>query len=62
MNQATQISLTVTLDQANVILASLSKQPFEAVADLINVIRAQAMEQLNPPSAQQELDGMGGTD
>ena len=45
----TEMNLTfnLTLDQTNVILAALGKQPFETVAPVIDTIRQQAQPQLN---------------
>jgi hypothetical protein len=42
----TKITLELTLDQANVVMQALAKQPFEAVADLIGLVREQAMRQI----------------
>lgn len=42
----TSIKLNLTLDQTNVIMQALSKQPFEVVADLIMAVRTQAMQQM----------------
>jgi len=52
--QAQQITIKFefTLDEANAILASLGKHPFEQIAALINKIQAQAMPQL--PKAEAE--------
>lgn len=61
MNQSPQVTLSVNVDQANIILASLAKQPFEAVADLINEVRSQVITQLNPPKPQQGLEGVAET-
>lgn len=41
-----KITIELTVDQANVVLAALAKLPFETVADLIVAIRQQAQEQL----------------
>lgn len=41
-----KIKLEFNVDQVNIILASLGKQPFEAVAPLINEIQKQATPQL----------------
>ncbi len=47
MTQAAQtVNISLPVDAINVVLASLAKQPFEAVADLITAIRSQAIEQL----------------
>lgn len=42
-----ELNFTFTLDQTNTIIAALGKQPFEAVAPIIDVIRQQAQPQLN---------------
>ena len=41
------LTFPITLDQTNVILAALGKQPFETVAPVIDTIRQQAQPQLN---------------
>jgi hypothetical protein len=43
------IKLELTLDEANAILASLGKHPFDQIAALINKIQAQAVPQLPKP-------------
>jgi hypothetical protein len=40
-------SFTVTESEANLIIASLAKQPFEVVASLIQKLQAQATKQNN---------------
>jgi hypothetical protein len=45
----TIIKLELTLDEANSILASLGKHPFDQIAALINKIQAQAIPQLPKP-------------
>ena len=47
----TKITLELTLDQTNVIMQSLAKQPFEAVADLIGLVREQAVRQMEAAQA-----------
>jgi hypothetical protein len=47
----TIIKLELTLDEANSILASLGKHPFDQIAALINKIQAQAIPQLPKPEA-----------
>jgi hypothetical protein len=42
------LKLEISVEEANIILASLSKQPYEAVSALIGKIHSQANEQLNP--------------
>ena len=53
--QQPTIKLELTIDEANAILASLGKHPFEQIAALINKIQAQAIPQLpqqpEPPAA-----------
>lgn len=44
----------LTLDEANVVLGSLGKQPYEAVANLIQKIREQAQPQLARVQAEVE--------
>ena len=45
------ITITLTLDQLNLVLAALAKLPFEAVTDTIAVIRQQGTEQLQAAEA-----------
>jgi hypothetical protein len=47
----TSIHLTVNLDSANVILASLSAQPYEKVAGIIASIQQQAAPQVQAAQA-----------
>jgi len=47
--QQPTIKLELTLDEANAILASLGKHPFDQIAALINKIQAQAIPQLPQP-------------
>jgi hypothetical protein len=47
----TIIKLELTLDEANSILASLGKHPFDQIAALINKIQSQAIPQLPKPEA-----------
>lgn len=47
----TNIKLDLTLDQANIVMQSLAKQPFEVVADLIMLVRAQATQQMEAAKA-----------
>lgn len=46
MDNKQELTFTLTLEQANIILASLAKQPYEAVAEVIQTIQAQAQGQL----------------
>jgi hypothetical protein len=45
------ITITLTLDQLNLVLAALAKLPFEAVTDTIGVIRQQGQAQLQAAEA-----------
>jgi hypothetical protein len=49
------IKFEVTIEEANVILASLARQPYEAVAQLIDKLRSQGSSQVQPPTPQ--VDG-----
>lgn len=40
------VTLTLSVENVNVVLASLAKQPFEVVAELISTIRTDAEKQL----------------
>lgn len=40
------VNITIPVESINLVLNSLAKQPFEAVADLITTIRTQAITQL----------------
>ena len=46
MTEQVTIKLELTLDEANAILASLGKHPFDQIATLINKIQKQAIPQL----------------
>ena len=45
------ITITLTLDQLNLVLAALSKLPFEAVTDTIAIVREQGMKQIQAAEA-----------
>lgn len=47
--EKTEITLKLPLAQLNVIMAALGKAPYEAVADLIQSIREQALPQVPKP-------------
>lgn len=52
-NQTVQtLKFELTLNQANMVLAGLSKLPYEASAEVIDVIRQQASGQMVPPTEQ----------
>ena len=44
-------NITLTLDQLNLVLAALSKLPFEAVSETIATVRQQGTEQLQAAEA-----------
>ena len=48
------LKFELTLEQANIILASLGKQPYETVAPVIAELQKQAAPQVQPQLAQQE--------
>jgi hypothetical protein len=43
-----KLTLVLTVDEINTILAALGDQPFVKVNAIINTIRVQAMEQIQP--------------
>lgn len=45
-----EITLTLTVEETNAVLASLGAQPFNAVQALVAKIQAQGQEQLQPPA------------
>jgi len=45
------LTITLSLDQLNLVLAALAKLPFEAVTDTIAVIRQQGTEQIQAAEA-----------
>jgi hypothetical protein len=47
-----ELTLKFSLEQVNIILAALGKQPFETVAPLIDSIRGQAQPQLQAQEEQ----------
>jgi len=48
------IKLELTLNEVNIVLATLAKHPFDVVASLITKIQAQATPQLQPSDAASE--------
>jgi len=44
-----KVTLTLTVTQLNVIMAALGKAPYEAVAELVQELRNQALSQINKP-------------
>ena len=47
---AVSINLTLPLGAVNVVLAALSKAPYEQVADLVQAIKEQAIPQVPVPT------------
>lgn len=47
-------NITLTLDQLNLVLAALSKLPFEAVSETIALVRQQGIEQAQAAKAAKE--------
>lgn len=47
MNQT--LKFEVSMDEANLIIGSLVKQPFEVVAGLVAKLQQQAQSQMQPP-------------
>lgn len=43
------ITLKLTLDQVNIVMIALGKNPYEQVADLVGEIRSQAIPQISQP-------------
>lgn len=52
------IKLDLTIDEVNVVLASLGKQAFEAVATVIQKIQQQAAPQVQEISEQQKTSAL----
>jgi hypothetical protein len=52
------IKLDLTIDEVNVVLASLAKQPFEAVAGVIQKIQQQAGPQVQEITEQQKAESL----
>lgn len=50
------LKFELTLDEANAILGALGKQPFEAVASIVNKIQQQAQPQLAALAAIQKAE------
>ena len=48
MKEVKELEFKLDLDETNLILNALSKQPFEQVVKLINKIQTEAQEQLKP--------------
>jgi len=48
MKEQKELEFKLDLDETNLVLNALSKQPFETVAKLIDKITKAAQDQLNP--------------
>jgi len=53
----TQITLTLPLAQVNIIMSALGKAPYEAVADVVQSIREQAIPQVPMPKVEEPQNG-----
>jgi len=62
MNENVTIELKLPLNAVNIIMASLGKAPYEAVADVVQAIREQAIPQLPVPQVDEMPANAGGTD
>jgi len=43
------LKFEVTMEEGNLLIAALAKQPFEVVAGVINKLQQQARDQMQPP-------------
>jgi hypothetical protein len=50
------VTITLTVDEANYVLAALGARPFAEVADLITRVKAQAEQQLAPKPTEPDED------
>jgi len=46
----TTLKFEVSIEEGNILIAALAKQPFEAVAGLIQKLQQQAVPQMQPPA------------
>jgi hypothetical protein len=51
------LKFEVSMEEANLLIAALAKQPFESVAGLIQKLQQQAMPQLPPPAEAPKTEG-----
>ena len=51
-----KVSVTLTVAEWNVVMASLGKMPFEQVVSVVNQIKEQAEPQLAPPPVAQAAE------
>lgn len=50
------LNIQLGVQGVQLVLNALAELPYKQVADLINIIQAQAAQQLNPPPAEQPAD------
>ena len=55
MTENVTIKLELPVQAVNMVLAALAKQPYEAVADLVQAIREQAIPQVPMPEVSPEI-------
>jgi hypothetical protein len=51
------LKFEVSIEEGNLLIAALAKQPFETVAGLIQKLQQQAMQQLPPPAEAPKTEG-----
>jgi hypothetical protein len=49
------LKFEVSMEEANLLIAALAKQPFETVAGLIQKLQGQAQQQMAPPAPGGEI-------
>ena len=49
------LKFEVSMEEANLLIAALAKQPFETVAGLIQKLQGQAQQQMAPPAPSGEI-------
>lgn len=49
-----KITLELTVQEVNLVITSLAKQPYEAVADLLARIRSDSLKQLTPAKPEED--------
>jgi hypothetical protein len=47
------LKFEVSMEEANLLIAALAKQPFETVAGLIQKLQGQAQSQMQPPAVEE---------
>jgi hypothetical protein len=51
------LKFEVSVEEGNLLIAALAKQPFETVAGLIQKLQQQAMPQMQPPAEAPKTEG-----